>query len=180
VHNIWAKTPKTLAPEDEMYRSENKKQQKLSDFYLPFGGHLKEDNRWVILSKMIPWDELEKDYESKFSSEGMGAPAKSLRVALGSLIIKEKFSLTDEEVVEHIRETPYLQYFLGFEGYRDERPFDPSMMVYFRKRLDGELLQKANELLVGEYQEELRKKKPKMWKRMQKKKNWSERKIKDN
>ena len=163
-----------------MYRSENKKQPRLSDFYLPFGGHLNEDNRWVVLSKMIPWDELEQDYQKKFSAEGMGAPAKSLRIALGSLIIKEKFSLTDEEVVEHIRETPYLQYFLGFEGYRDERPFDPSLMVYFRKRLDGELLKKANELLVGEYQEQLRKKKPQMWKRMQREKKRMELKTKDN
>lgn len=36
-----------------MYREETEDQQKLDDFYLPFGGHLKEDNRWVILSKKI-------------------------------------------------------------------------------------------------------------------------------
>jgi len=55
-----------------MYRSENRKQQKLEDFYFPFGGHLNADNRWVVLSKMIPWDEIEKDYERMFSVEGMG------------------------------------------------------------------------------------------------------------
>jgi hypothetical protein len=42
------------------------------------------------------------------------------------------------------------------------------MMVHFRKRLDGELIQKANEILFVEYQEELRKKKRKMRKKLKK------------
>ena len=64
----------------------------------------------------------------------IGAPAKSARVALGSLMIKERLKTTDEETVEQIKENPYLQFFLGYEYYNDEQPFDPSMMVYFRKR----------------------------------------------
>ncbi len=42
--------------------------------------------------------------------------------------------LTDKETVEQIRENPYLQYFLGFKEYRNEKPFDPSLMVRFRQR----------------------------------------------
>ncbi len=57
-----------------MYREESNKQQKLEDFYLPFGGHLNEENRWVILSNKVPWDQIEKDYKDKFSDSGMGAP----------------------------------------------------------------------------------------------------------
>ena len=120
-----------------MYREEADNQQKLEDFYLPFDGHLKEDNRWVILSKKIPWNKIEADYAKHFSSSNMGAPAKPFRMALGSLIIKEKLQLSDVETVELIRETPYLQYFIGMEGYKDEAPFDSSTMVHFRKRLDG-------------------------------------------
>jgi len=151
-----------------MYREENRKQHKLEDFYLPFGGHLDEENRWVVLSKKIPWTELESDYGKTLSGSDRGAPAKSLRMALGALIIKEKLQISDREVVEQIRETPYLQYFIGQEGYKDEAPFDPSMMVYFRKRLDGELLQKANEILFQEYREEQRKKKRKLRKTLKK------------
>ena len=151
-----------------MYREENRKQQKLEDFYLPFGGHLDEENRWVVLSEKIPWVELESDYAETLSGSDRGAPAKSLRMALGALIIKEKLQISDREVVEQIRETPYLQYFIGQEGYKDEAPFDPSMMVYFRKRLSGELLQKANEILFQEYREEQRKKKQKLRKKLKK------------
>ena len=151
-----------------MYRVESEKQQKLEDFYMPFGGHLNEENRWVILSKKVPWKEIEKDYKEKLGNTEKGAPAKSLRMALGALIIKEKLQISDREVVEQIRENPYLQYFVGMEGYKDEDPFDASMMVHFRKRLDGELIQKTNEILIKEYQDTLRKKKRKMKKKLKK------------
>jgi IS5 family transposase len=116
-----------------MYRSKAA-QPEFESFYLPFGGHLKSDNRWVRMAKLIPWNEVEKKYEKHFAESGMGAPAKNVRIALGALLIKERLGLSDEETVEQIRENHYLQYFLGFESYRDEAPFEASMMVYFRKR----------------------------------------------
>ena len=103
-----------------MYREESEKQQKLEDFYMPFGGHLNEENRWVILSKKVPWKRIENEYKEKLVNTEIGAPAKSLRMALGALIIKEKLQISDREVVEQIIETPYLQYFIGLEGYTDE------------------------------------------------------------
>ena len=123
-------------------------QPQFEDFYLPFGGRIRSDNRWVILSKLIPWGEFEKSYEKNFSKEGIGAPAKPVRVALGSLIIKEKMGLTDEETVMQIQENPYLQFFLGFESYYEDEPFDSSLMVYFRKRLDEKAVSEVNELVV--------------------------------
>jgi IS5 family transposase len=88
-------------------------------------------------------------YAKKFASSGMGAPAKPVRMALGALIIKEKCGYSDEELVEQIRENHYLQYFIGLPEYRDEVPFDPSMMVYFRKRFDAKTLQEINEIICG-------------------------------
>jgi transposase, IS5 family len=130
-----------------MYRRPAPGQLSFENFYLPFGGKLKGSNRWVKLSEFMPWEELEESYAEQFS-ERMGAPAKSFRVALGSLIIKEKLGTSDEETVEQIRENPYLQYFLGFSEYRDEAPFDSSMLVHFRKRLNLEILTKANEVVA--------------------------------
>jgi hypothetical protein len=154
----------------KMYREEDKKQQKIEDFYLPFGGKLNEQNRWVILSNKIPWNQIEEEYKNQLANTGMGAPAKSVRMALGALIIKEKLQLSDREVVEHIRETPYLQYFIGLEDYQDEEPFDPSLMVHFRKRLNGEILNKANEILFKEYRDAQLKKKRQIQKRLKRRK----------
>jgi IS5 family transposase len=56
--------------------------------------------------------------------------------------------LTDEETVEQIRENAYMQFFLGFAGYSSKAPFDPSMMVHFRKRFSEEDLNRINELIA--------------------------------
>ena len=110
------------------------------DFNLPFDGKLRSDNRWVKLAKMIPWSQIEPMYAKSLSGKGKGPPAMSVRVALGTLIIKERLGLSDEETVEQIRENPFLQYFLGFKDYNDEKPFDSSMLVHFRKRLSNDLV----------------------------------------
>ncbi len=60
------------------------------------------------MAQLIPWSEFEEDYAENFPTE-MGAPAKSFRMALGALIIKEKLGISDRETVEQIRENPYLQ-----------------------------------------------------------------------
>jgi IS5 family transposase len=117
-----------------MYRREHRHQLLFEDFFLPFGGKLSCDNRWIKLAGLIPWDELEDDYASQFC-KGFGAPAKPFRMALGALIIKARLGLTDEELAEQIKENPYLQFFIGLEAFQYSAPFDPSMMVYFRKRL---------------------------------------------
>jgi transposase, IS5 family len=131
-----------------MYRKDNPHQMKFEDFYLPFGGKLRSDNRWVILSQQIPWQQIEQEYASNFEGSDTGTVAKPARLALGALIIKERLGLTDRETVMQIQENPYLQYFLGFPEYTDEPPFDHSLMVHFRKRFDKESLAKINEAIV--------------------------------
>lgn len=128
-------------------------------FYLPFGGRLHGDNRWVRMNDLIPWDEVEGRYRACFKKK-KGRKAKSVRLALGAMIIKEKLGLTDEETVEQIRENPYLQFFLGFEGYRYERPFEASMMTYFRRRLGADVIAEINELIARQFHEEQETKQP--------------------
>lgn len=152
-----------------MYRESDETQLDFNDFYLPFGGNLNGQNRWVILSQKIPWKQMEKAYAIQFSDKGMGAPGKPFRMALGALIIKEKLQVSDEELVNQIIENPYLQYFIGMESYSAEAPFDSSLMVYFRKRLDGELLTKANEIIISEQKVMMNKKKRQIRKRLSKK-----------
>jgi transposase, IS5 family len=130
-----------------MYRRSTPGQLSFENFYLPFGGKLSGENRWVKMSDLIPWEAFEAEYAAQLSA-GMGAPAKSFRIALGALIIKEKLGTSDRETVEQIRENPYLQYFLGFSEYSDAAPFDDSMMVHFRQRLNLEWVGRINEAVV--------------------------------
>ena len=152
--------------EGEVYKQKDKRQLSFEDFYQPFGGKLRKNNRWIIMSKLIPWDEFEEKYAELFADSGMGAPAKSFRMALGALLIKEKLRITDEETTEQISENPYMQYLIGRESFSNEEPFDPSMMVHFRKRIDEKMLAEINERI----HERIHKKKRKIRKQLAKKK----------
>ena len=61
----------------------------------------------------------------------LGAPAKTFRIALGALIIKEKIGISDRETVEQIKENPYLQYFIGLCEYSNSPPFDAEHVSTF-------------------------------------------------
>ncbi len=130
-----------------MYRRGHRDQLSFHDFFLPFGGKLSGDNRWIKLAKLIPWDDLEDDDAVQFC-KGFDAPAKPFRMALGALIIKARMGLTDEELVEQIKENPYPQFFIGLKAFQHSAPFDPSMMVYFQKRLPESVVNDCNERVV--------------------------------
>ena len=130
-----------------MYRKNHNGQLSIEEFHVPFGGTLDPENRWVFFSSLMPWEELEATYAPQFSPT-TGAPAKPVRLAFGALFIKQRLGLTDEETVEQIRENAYMQFFLGFASYSSKAPFDPSMMVHFRKRFTEEELSRVNELIA--------------------------------
>ena len=114
-----------------------------------FGGiALNPENEWVKLAGIIPWWVFEKKYAEQFPSN-KGQPACSLRQAIGSQIIKEKYRFSDEVTVDHIAMNPYLQYFIGLTEYRQAAPFDPSMMSRFRQRLTTKMLQDVNDVIMG-------------------------------
>lgn len=113
-----------------------------------FGEGLDPNNRWMKLSRIIPWDQIEEIYAEQFDRSAGGHRPLSGRVAFGSLIIQQRLSLTDEETVALIQENPYLQAFLGFGSFSSSRPFDPSLLVHFRKRFELKQLQDINEMIV--------------------------------
>lgn len=135
-----------------MIREQSSKQTAL-DFYLPFDGELNPNNRWVKLAQMIPWDELGAVYNRRMHST-MGAPATPSRVVIGAMIIKHMKKLSDDEVIEDIRENPYLQYFLGFKDFQHRTIFVPSLFVEIRKRLGQEQLQLINDLFLSQLKDE--------------------------
>jgi hypothetical protein len=113
------------------------------------GAKLDPENRWIKMAAIIPWDVLDEKYNEQFRNKKIGNVAKAARMALGSHIIKEKFVLSDEETVEHIKESPYLQWFIGMPEFTGKAPFDASTMTWFRKRLTPEILAEINSYIIG-------------------------------
>ncbi len=130
-----------------MYRKSSQSDLTPEKFELPVAIDLSSDNRWVIMADLISWSEFEEEYAENFS-EKMGPIAKPFRMALGALIIKEKLGCSDRETVEQIRENPYLQYFLGISSYSNDIPFDASLLVYFRERINQDMVNKVNKKMV--------------------------------
>lgn len=115
------------------------------DFIPPYHGELQNANRWVRLAAAIDWDGFEQAYSAHFSRGGKVAiPA---RVALGSLIIRAAYGLSDRETVLIVQESPYLQYFLGCKTFSDEAPFSAHSMRRFRQRIPPATVRAAVRLL---------------------------------
>ncbi|WP_214078107.1 transposase, partial [Mesotoga sp.] len=83
-----------------------------------------------------------------FADSGMGAPAKSARIAFGALVIQAMKNYTDEETAAQVAENPYLQYFLGMKEYQVVPLFDASMMVHFRRRFGFENAKDINDMII--------------------------------
>lgn len=64
----------------------------------------------------------------------MAVRAKNARMVIGAVIIKHKMTLSDEETVLQIQETPYLQYFIGLTRYHEALAFVQSLFVEIRRR----------------------------------------------
>jgi hypothetical protein len=124
-------------------------QQVLPGFEHPFDRELDPSNRWIVLSHLIPWDEICGIYLKAVGVSSTGRPGLSPRVALGALIIKYLCHLDDRETVEQISENLYMQYFLGYPSFTCERPFDASLFVDLRKRLGIEAINSINERIVS-------------------------------
>lgn len=131
-----------------MYTSNVNQILQLHEFFLPFGGELDANNRWCRITLMMPWAELEQQYVKKLLELGRGRKAYSVRMALGAVLIAQMCGYSDQELVRQVQENPYMQYLLGLRGFQKNPVFDPSLMVYFRRRLSGEPLEKANEIVA--------------------------------
>ena len=129
-----------------MYYKEDRDQLGIEEFFLPFGGKLQRENRWVKMAEIMPWNLIEDIYLKSMNQE-KGRGAYSARMAYGAIFIKEHEGLTDEQTVTVITENPYMQYFLCLSSFIQKPPFDASMMVHFRKRFPVEDLAVINEAI---------------------------------
>ncbi|MFT8389945.1 MAG: IS5 family transposase [Sporolactobacillus sp.] len=130
------------------------------DFFLPFGGTLNKEDRWVKLAQIIPWWKVEEHYAATFKkATAKGTQPFSAHLALGALIIQQRQGISDRETVLQITENPYMQYFLGLPAFQQRPPFHYSMMARFRRRLKKRDINQINKWLVQQSAKEADKEK---------------------
>ena len=145
MHRNMAKALKNRASK---YSYVSPSQQIFPGFESPFSRHLNPLNRWVVLAGKIPWDELVNIYSKQLRNTKTGADGINARVAIGALIIKHMCDLSDRETIQQIQENMYMQYFIGYNSFSDEEPFDASLFVELRKRLGLEQINAINEKIL--------------------------------
>jgi hypothetical protein len=131
-----------------VYKPKDRQTLPLFPELFPLGGGLRADNRWMKLSELIPWGELEELYRGYFS-QWRGRPAKDSRLMCGLLIVKHIDRESDEGVVEKFLESPYVQWFCGYERFVTEDVIDPSLLSKTRKRLGAQFFKEFEEKLIG-------------------------------
>jgi IS5 family transposase len=145
--------PKTLHFPSEifpMYRRKDRKTIPLFPELFPFGGKLDENNRWLRIAELIPWEELESEYAKHFSD--VGRPGTDAQLVIGLLLLKHMTGLSDEGIVQDVLENPYMQAFCGYEKFVTVELLDPSTLTKMRERLGleffKELERKTYKLLI--------------------------------
>ncbi|MBT3424523.1 MAG: IS5 family transposase [Bacteroidetes bacterium] len=130
-----------------MIRYTPESQLTIEGFETPFQASLSPDNRWVKLSKIVPWDKFAGLYISKMNAD-FGRPGISPRAVLGAMIIKHIEKLDDRGVIASIQENIYMQFFVGLPGFKNEPIFDPSLFVEIRKRIGADSFDALNVALI--------------------------------
>ena len=126
-----------------MYKGKDRKTLPLFKELFPFGGKLDENNRWLRIAELIPWEELESEYSDYFSD--IGRPASDAHLVVGVFLLKHMTGLSDREVVQAVMENPYMQAFCGFEHFVTQASLDPSSLTKLRKRLGVKYFKKLEE-----------------------------------
>jgi len=91
----------------------------------------------VLLAAMIDWAWIDSEIAPLYSDQGRpGIPA---RFAIGLLLLKHIYGLSDEGVCERWVYDPYFQYFTGEEFFQHRFPHERSDLSHWRKRFASKL-----------------------------------------
>jgi hypothetical protein len=74
---------------------------------------------------------------------------KMTALVIGTVIMKDRLKLSDEETVAQIQENIYLQYFCGLKGFSIQAPFAPSLLVEIRKGMGIDVFEQLHQAIIN-------------------------------
>src|ERR1700733_6506248 len=89
------------------------------------------------LAEKVDWDWIDGEIAPLYSEKGR--PGIETRFAIGLLLLKHTYGLSDEGVCERWVYDPYFQHFTGEEFFQHEFPHERSDLSHWRKRLGNKL-----------------------------------------
>jgi IS5 family transposase len=94
-------------------------------------------NELVQLAGRLDWERIDGEIAPLYSDKGR--PGIETRFAIGLLLLKHIYGLSDEGVCERWVFDPYFQYFTGEEFFQHAFPHERSDLSHWRKRLGDKL-----------------------------------------
>jgi len=91
-------------------------------------------NELVVLRQVIPWQSIINQL-TQFYKTNSGRLGKPLRVMVALMILSRLRSLSDDKVVEQVKENRYMQYFCNVPDTEIANFVNPSVLCRFRQRL---------------------------------------------
>ncbi len=150
-------------------RTRNKRQ--LDIFEVPIERFIDRKHEFAIGAESIDWESLEEQFRPFYSSRGR--PSVPPRKIIGMLLLKERFSLSDEKVLKIWPENPYWQYFCGEVQFQSSKPFAASELTSFRRRIGPSGLEMIRNISLkhfgkadGTYETYSDRRKRSFWKRL--------------
>ena len=123
-------------------RSKKKPENQLNFLAPSLREQLNPNHELYLLSEEIDWSYFEKEFAKHYSDKGR--PAHSIRLMTSLLLLKSMYNLSDEKLVEeHWEMNSYFQYFSGETHQKWGQPCAASDLVYFRKRIGEEGIEKT-------------------------------------
>src|SRR5437660_9982200 len=86
----------------DMIRYNSSAQLSIEAFATPFEKGLNEDNRWIKLALLLPWDNLASIYYKTLHNDH-GAPSLDARLVIGAMIIKHMEKTDDRGCIQMIQ-----------------------------------------------------------------------------
>jgi IS5 family transposase len=95
------------------------------------------EHELVRLSREVAWVWIDDEIAPLFSEKGR--PGLPSRFAVGLLLLKHIYGLSDEQVCDRWVYDPYFQYFTGEEFFQHSFPHERSDLTHWRKRIGSKL-----------------------------------------
>lgn len=122
-------------------QGKNINKSQLNFLYQTLANQLNPKHELYLLAKEIDWDYFDREFATLYSKDGR--PAHPIRLMVSLLLLKHMYNLSDEVLVEQQWEmNPYFQYFSGFDVVQWTHPCASSDLVYFRKRISTDGVEK--------------------------------------
>ncbi len=116
----------------------------------PYSGKIDENNRWIKLANLVPWENLNVIYQKYFAEEKL-KQVKKCRLILGLMLGQILLKLSDRDILDYFHENSYFQYFCGCETFvvkLDKSIIHYSLLSKRRKKLGKKFFEKFQDEVI--------------------------------